>query len=188
MINDKIALMPIEEFFELNPSYWSTESDKYYQYSFTDESSKRNLRKKNKPKDGYIVLCKFGISRHSKRPGLVLEIPGMKPVICIVASIYDTNNWDSYSQNVKIKTPLKDGYLDHESYVATDKFRYLESNDIEIIHKIGEVQYSNLEKIKEVFRKININDDKLLNEKPTLESLLYENIESVIEDIKEDNI
>ncbi len=183
---DEVATMPISEFRALDPEYWDKSNDKYYTVENTVlEASKRNQRKKTEKKDGDIFWCDFDLKNHAIRPGLILFMNGIKPIICTISSTDKRADWQKHP-NVEIARPLKKGndLLKNRSHVSVNKFRYVKDPEIEILGKIGEVQPENLKEIKKRFYETNFVKGELVDDHPALESLLLDDdMESLLEDL-----
>lgn len=181
-IDDTVALIPIEEFIALDPWYWDVSADKYYKsYCIKmdpiTEASKRRIRRVTKCKEGDIYLYNFHLSTHSVRPGLLLKLNNDKMVIVMICSSNHRKDFEKFPANISITTPLRDGSLDNPSHVATNRFRYLDTNDLG--SRLGSVSYLNLEAIRQRFYEINAK-----HHENTIESLLeIEGIDSLIDEL-----
>ena len=191
-IKDDVATMPIEEFAKLDPWYWDSSADKYYNNmtteDFTMESSKRNINRHKELKTGDICSCDFHIPVHSQRPGLVLILNGKKPLVCTVCTNEHNPDYKDYEANIDIIDPII--YPDHHlnpSHVATNRFRYVKDPKMSIFSKIGKVDKENLKDIIKQFLIENSTAAKMKqNNLASFESLIeLENLDMLIDDLAE---
>jgi hypothetical protein len=191
-LNDNVANMPIEEFAKLDPWYWDHSADKYYpnmNIVLIDEASKRNINRKKMLKTGDICSCDFHIPDHSQRPGLVLILPGLKPLVCTVCTNEHRSDYHDFEANIDIIDPIiYPGMHLNPSHVATNRFRYVKDPKMDIFNKIGKVDKKNLEIIVKQFLIENSDAKKLKqNNLATEESMsVLESIDDILDDFLDD--
>lgn len=190
-IKDDVAKLPMEEFAKLDPWYWNSAANKYYDIESSVsvlEASLRNKRKKDELKSGDIIKCNFHIPEHSKRPGLILILNGLKPLVCTICTNSHNPKYKKYTANVDIVDPilLPDNYLD-PSHVATNRFRYVKDSKMDLYKKIGRVNNNNLKEITNQFIAENADPEQMeANDLATIyESIIdFQNLDYIMEDIE----